>query len=55
MKYWVNYWSWKQWIKANVDEEEITLARAESLLKDINSKKNNKDEFRKNTTILLMI
>ena len=42
-------------LKTNVDGEEITLDKAESLLKDINSKKINKDEFKKNTTILLMI
>ena len=34
-------------LKTNVDGEEITLDKAESLLKDINSKKINKDEFRK--------
>ena len=33
-------------LKANVDGEEITLDKAESLLKDMSSKKINRHEFK---------
>ena len=39
-------------LKANVDEEKITLDKAESLLKDTSSKKMNEHELKKSATIL---
>ena len=43
------------WLTTNVDGREITLDNAESLLKGIASRKINKSQLKKGTTILLMM
>ena len=43
------------WLKTNVDGREITLDNVESLLKGIASRKINKSQLKKGTTILLMM
>ena len=42
-------------LKTNVDEREITLDNAESLLKAVDTGEIDKREFKKSATILLMV